>query len=44
METTYASGSMGAIQLALLQVGTNILLNPETAARELLGIARRKVR
>jgi hypothetical protein len=39
-----AASSMGAIQLALLQVGTNILLKPETAAIELLGIQGGKVR
>jgi hypothetical protein len=41
MEMTWASNSVGANQLCLLQVGTNILSQPEKAAVELLKIASR---
>lgn len=38
LETTYASNSIAANQICLLQVGTNVLLQPEEAAVELLEI------
>lgn len=41
LETTYASTDITRSQLYLLQVGTNILLDPEVACVELLGIGNR---
>jgi aminoglycoside phosphotransferase (APT) family kinase protein len=38
METTYTSNNITRSQLCLLQVGTNILLDPEAACIELIGI------
>jgi thiamine kinase-like enzyme len=38
METTYTSNDITRSQLCLLQVGTNILLQPEAAALDLMGI------
>ena len=38
METTYASNDITRSQLCLLQVGTNILLQPEAASIDLIGI------
>jgi thiamine kinase-like enzyme len=38
METTYTSNEITRSQLCLLQVGTNILLQPEAASIDLMGI------
>jgi thiamine kinase-like enzyme len=41
METTYTSNNITRSQLCLLQVGTNILLHPEAACVDLMGIGNR---
>jgi|HubBroStandDraft_6_1064221.scaffolds.fasta_scaffold04202_5 thiamine kinase-like enzyme len=41
LETTYTSNDITRSQLCLLQVGTNILLQPEAASLDLMGIGNR---